>query len=170
MTDGEEQHARLEEYADRAVRQLPARRRKRAAVREEVLAHLFGAFANELERGGGGDPAAALEATFRRFGDCDVIAKELEASVPALERITFLLFGREHRMWRFLVLIGFLITLVGTTMVLPELAQIKNIAGRSSDGERLMRMALGLIVGVTLASAGIHLLGWGIVRRLRKTA
>jgi len=42
-----------------------------------------------------GDPDAALEAAVRRFGNCQLLAKELEASVPALERVVFLLFYRE---------------------------------------------------------------------------
>jgi hypothetical protein len=160
--------SRLAQYADRAVDSLPASRRRRAAIREELAAHLAWAFAEERERAS--DESAALDATLRRFGDCDVLANELEASVPALERITFLLFGRERHMWRLLVLLGLLVTLVGTMMVLPELAMLKDFARRNGgDGERLMRLVVALILGVTLASAGVHLLGWGIVRRLRKT-
>jgi hypothetical protein len=166
----DEQTARLEDYADRAVQQLPVTSRRRCAIREELLAHLFGAFEEELGRAGGGNHGAALDATVHRFGDCDHLAKELEASVPALERITFLLFGREHRMWRLLVLLGLLVMLVGTTMVLPELAMLKDFAHRTADGGQLMRLVIALVLGVLLASAGVHLLGWGIVRRLRKPA
>ena len=164
----EDPHRYLERYVDRAVGSLRATPRRRSIVREELLAHLFEAFAQELQRAG--DSAAALEAAARRFGNCRVLAKELEASVPALERVVFLLFYRERLMWRLLVLVGVLGALFGTALILPALAKLKHLGGLTGQGEPLMTIAVALIIGVVVVTAGVHLLVWGIARRLRKPA
>lgn len=164
----EDPHRRLERYVDRAVGSLRATARRRSIVREELLAHLFEAFAQELQ--GAREPAAALDATIRRFGDCDVLARELEASVPALERIMFLLFHRERLMWRLLVLVGVLGTLFGMAVILPALAKLKHLGALTGQADYLMRAAVGIIIGVVIVTAGVHLLVWGIARRLRRPA
>ena len=164
----ESPHRFLERYVDRAVGSLRATPGRRSVVREELLAHLFEAFARELQTAG--DPGAALDATIQRFGNCDVLAKELEASVPALERVVFLLFHRERLMWRLLVLVGVLGTLFGMAVILPALAKLKHLGALTGQADALTRVAVGMIIGVVIVTAGVHLLVWGITRRLRKPA
>ena len=79
----------------------------------------------------------------------------------------FILFSRERLMWRLLVLGGFLGVMVGMGLVLPALAKFKHLA--SLDDKPLMALAGGLTVGVTIVVSGLHLLGWGIVRKMWKT-
>lgn len=158
----------LERYVDRVLGPLRATSRRKTAVREELTAHLLDLFAQELQRAG--EPHAALDATIRRFGDCDVLATELEASVPRLERMASLILNKEQLMWRLLVGIGLFVTLLGTSVVLPALAKLKHFASLNGNGDVLMMLAVGLIVGVTGVVVGVHLLGWGIARRVWKTA
>jgi hypothetical protein len=90
------------------------------------------------------------------------VAKELEASVPALERITFMLFSRERLMWRLMVVIGLFVSLIGTGLVLPALGKLKRVG---TLDEKVLLVMIGMVIVVS----GLHLLGWGIARRMRKT-
>jgi ATP-dependent Clp protease ATP-binding subunit ClpC len=76
----------LVEQCVRPVRASIVRKRK---MREELLAHLTGIYEHELGRHG--DPAAALSGARHRFGDPAELARELDAAVPAYERISALL-------------------------------------------------------------------------------
>jgi len=158
----------LERYVDRAVGSLRATSRRKSVMREELLAHLLDTFAQELQSAGGAD--AAMGETIRRFGDCDDLARELAASVPALERMAFLLLNPESRMWRLLCGFGVLVTSFGTTMVLPALAKLKHLGSLTGNGQPLMTLVVGVMIGTVVAVAGVHLLGWGIARRLSQPA
>ena len=70
------------ERAVRPVRAEPARKLK---MRRELLAHLICIYEEELARRS--DPAAARAEALRRFGDPAALTRELQDSVPALERI-----------------------------------------------------------------------------------
>jgi hypothetical protein len=159
----------LEQYVDRVVGPLHAGARRKSIIREELVAHLLEAYQAELRRAGG-DARAAFDATIRRFGDCDELATELEASVPPLERLLFLLFYREHLMWRLLVLIGLLGTLFGMGVILPALAKLKHLGALTGQGRPLMEVAVGVMIGAVIVTSGMHLLAWGIARRVRNTA
>jgi ATP-dependent Clp protease ATP-binding subunit ClpC len=66
------------------VRAAPGRKRR---MRRELHAHLAAALAEERARLG--DDALALHQTLRRFGDPADLTRELQATVPRLERVLF---------------------------------------------------------------------------------
>lgn len=168
MSDGSDApRAEFEQAVERIVAPLRAGPRRKAVMREELLAHLLGTYAQELDRSG--NSPAAIDATIRRFGEGDALSRELEASVPALERMAAMFFGNERRRWILLVLVGLFVMLFGTTMVLPALAKLKHLANLSVGREPLMTIVAGVAVGVAIAVTGLHLLAWGIIRRLRQT-
>ena len=162
--------AELDRYVDRAVACLRAPRRRRAVIREELSAHLHEIFAQERQRGAGDDVRPALDATFRRFGDCDLLAQQLQASVPALQQILYLLFNRERHMWRLMIGGGVLVMLFGTSILLPALGKIKHLGNVSYNGQPLMTLVVGVMVAMVIVMVGLHLLAWGIARRVRKPA
>src|SRR5262249_2965047 len=65
----------------RAVHASPARKRR---MRQELLAHLTGLVEEEKARGG--DERQALARALQRFGDPAGLSRDLQASVPRLER------------------------------------------------------------------------------------
>ena len=69
------------ERAVRAVHASPARKRR---MRQELLAHLTGLVEEEKARGG--DEQEALARALQRFGDPADLSRDLQASVPRLER------------------------------------------------------------------------------------
>ena len=73
-------------------------------------------------------------------------------------------------MWRLMIGLGILIMFVGTGIVMPALAKAKQLGLLNGNGDALMTMCFAVIVGVVITMIGIHLLGWGIARRVRKTA
>jgi hypothetical protein len=77
------------ERAVRAVHASPARKRR---MRQELLAHLSGLVEEEKARGG--DEQEALARALQRFGDPAGLSRDLEASVPRLERWLSRLFFR----------------------------------------------------------------------------
>jgi ATP-dependent Clp protease ATP-binding subunit ClpC len=77
------------ERAVRAVHASPARKRR---MRQELLAHLTGLLEEEKARGG--DEHQALAEALRRFGDPADLSRDLQASVPRLERWLSRLFFR----------------------------------------------------------------------------
>jgi hypothetical protein len=69
------------ERAVRAVHASPARKRR---MRQELLAHLTGLVEEEKARGG--DERQALARALQRFGGPADLSRDLQASVPRLER------------------------------------------------------------------------------------
>src|SRR5262249_39254712 len=67
-----------------AVRPGHARPARKRGMRQELLAHLTSIL--EEERARGGDEQAALAEALRRFGDPADLTRDLQASVPLLER------------------------------------------------------------------------------------
>jgi hypothetical protein len=70
---------------ERAVRPLRAESRRKLKMRRELLAHLTCIYEEELARRS--DPAAARVEALRRFGDPAALTRELQDSVPFLERM-----------------------------------------------------------------------------------
>jgi hypothetical protein len=159
--------AHLERHVDYIVSKVRAPRRRRSAIREELTAHLMEIFAHELVRAP--DAGAAFDATLRRFGDGNALSKEIQASVPALEQMLFLLFNRERRMWRLMIGAGFLVMLFGTSILLPALGKISQLGDVNFHGQPVMTLALGVMIATAIVMVGVHLLGWGIARAVRKT-
>jgi Clp amino terminal domain, pathogenicity island component len=73
---------KLVERIVRPVRAGIARKRK---MREELLAHLESIYTEELSRLS--DPAEALKAAAKRFGDSSELAREFQKSLPASQRV-----------------------------------------------------------------------------------
>src|SRR5688500_11453532 len=74
-------------HVERAVRPVRASRRRKLAMRRELLAHLTASYEQELSRRG--DEQAALRAALERFGAPAELTRELQAAVPWLERVLF---------------------------------------------------------------------------------
>ena len=155
----------LRRHVERTVAPLRAGRRRRAIIREELLAHLIGVYEQESARA---PHAAAIDATLRRFGDGDDLTRELQSSVPALERVLFTLLSKERRMWRWLIGCGVLAAMFGAALVMPALAKLRLQA--DLHHEPYMSLAVALMIGMVIMVAGLHLLAWGIARRMRRTA
>ncbi|HEX4144046.1 MAG TPA: permease prefix domain 1-containing protein [Pirellulales bacterium] len=72
---------------ERVVRPISASYLRKDRMREELLAHLTRLFDEELARSG--NPQSATAAAIDRFGDAQTLARELQESVPRLERWAF---------------------------------------------------------------------------------
>jgi hypothetical protein len=71
-------------HVERIVRPVRAMQWRKLRMRRELLLHLQAAF--EEERGKGGDEAAALDRAAKRLGDPAELTRELQRSVPLIER------------------------------------------------------------------------------------
>jgi hypothetical protein len=78
----------LRVQVERVVRPIRASYLRKDRMREELLAHLTRLFDEELTRTG--DAQWAMSEAIHRFGDATQLARELQASVPRLERWAFL--------------------------------------------------------------------------------
>ena len=139
----------LKVHVERIVHSIRASAHRKDKMREELLAHLTGTLQEELAKGD--NEEAALERTLRRFGDPDALRRELQASVPAVERILFvpLPFGRsqEARLFKrqdesvihHAARITAYITLVAVT--LDALAMVLAVSIKAFDGPALPEIA-----------------------------
>jgi len=150
----------LESQIRDAVQSLPASPWRKRAMREELLAHLAGAYEQELAVAP--DPAAALAAATTRFGNLDLIRNELLASVPPAERLVFTFLSKREllmRRWTWIV-VGIVLILLGTSIVLPALAQIKQKhAAFAGD------VALAVSIGMGLVLLGFGSMGYAVARK-----
>ena len=71
-------------HVERAVRAVHASPARKQRMRQELLAHLTGLVEEEKARGG--DERQALARALQRFGDPAGLSRDLQASVPRLER------------------------------------------------------------------------------------
>ena len=125
-----------------AIDPIPANPWRKRAMREELLAHLMGAYEQELA--GSDSPHSAAAAAKNRFGNLQVLRQELRQSVPLIERLIFQFFTpREPLMFRW-ILIGFAFFLFGMSMILPALAQIRDHKEFTEDA--VIRLAIGLAI------------------------
>ncbi|MBN2311835.1 MAG: hypothetical protein JXR94_22845 [Candidatus Hydrogenedentes bacterium] len=81
----------FDEHVDRILRPLRASGTRKAKMREELLGHLATAYREERE--GADSDETAVQAALARFGDADRMRDELQASVPALERVLYIRMG-----------------------------------------------------------------------------
>jgi hypothetical protein len=72
-------------HVERAVRPVRAEPARKLKMRRELLAHLTSIYEEEVTRRS--NPTAARAEALRRFGDPAALTRELQDSVPALERI-----------------------------------------------------------------------------------
>src|SRR4051812_28661698 len=71
-------------HVERAVRPVRAGGKRKLAMRRELLAHLTAIYDEENARLG--DETAALQAALARFGEPAQLTKELQETVPYVER------------------------------------------------------------------------------------
>src|SRR5262249_54232890 len=140
----------------------PARKRR---MRQELLAHLTGLFEEEKARGGG--EHQALAEALRRFGDPADLSRDLQASVPRLERWEGRLANRVRRGARGAGLRhGARLAALGAAMVLAGLnvlPLIRVAVGEKWSDARVALAAQGVIAVYVFLSA---LLGHGVFREM----
>jgi hypothetical protein len=83
---------------ERAVRPVRASGRRKLRMREELLAHLTAVY--EQERAELRDDSLALHRAVQRFGDPANLTRELQSTVPAVERILFTSADKSGWEWR----------------------------------------------------------------------
>jgi hypothetical protein len=151
----------LSAYVALAVGALPASRVRRQQMHEELLAHLFDIYDEELERLQ--NARAAADRAKQRFGSPDRLRNELTAAVPWAERLVLLICGKGSIMWRWLWIVGVLAVLVGMGFVLPAVAQLRNPAPIMPND----RFGIGVLLpfGVVLTVFGLGFFGYSMLRR-----
>ncbi|HEY2585084.1 MAG TPA: permease prefix domain 1-containing protein [Tepidisphaeraceae bacterium] len=165
---------------DGLLRPVKAGRRRRRAMREELLAHLRQAYEEELAQGQ--DESAAFDAVVRRFGRPDELQRLIQASVPPLERWLAQMFDpMEDAMSIGPRFAGWVLCLVGAAfafglaVVMPATAKLAGLisassrAGEALDAERVLKASLISLVAfaffVTLA--GLSILAYAFITRKR---
>lgn len=110
----------LKSVVDRAVEPVRATFARKQTMREELLAHLVAIFDEEAERLR--DEPAALERARQRFGDPEVLTKQLQQAVPRWDRCWSILENMGYRpsesAWR-LALRHFLVMVLIYSLWLP---------------------------------------------------
>lgn len=157
---------RLREFDNqvlRCVKTIIASPGRKRVMSEELLAHLLAAYEDEQLRMN--DDRAAAEAAQHRFGNVDDLRRQLQTSVPLLERVVFTCLPRKEKSMRHLLwLAGLLAVLFGTGLVLPALAHYKQLGYFNAAA------AWGLAVGLLITVAGLAAGAYGVKRLLTKTA
>ena len=154
----------LNAYLDRLVAAVPTGRARRQEMREELQAHLLALYEKELLRLQ--DKRAAAHNAIQQFGASEDLSGELQASVPFLERLRFLIYQKGKIMWRWLLLVGFVAVVVGLGFVFPAIAKFNNpdLAVRSESVG--LSVAL-LVLGITVTLGGVGACVWGAMIKLR---
>ena len=88
-TINRETNLALMKQVERAVRPVPAGKKRKLQMREELLTHLMAIFEEELARTGGTNESAAIAAAFDRFGNPAEISAELTRSVNWNQRLDY---------------------------------------------------------------------------------
>ncbi|HEY4760479.1 MAG TPA: hypothetical protein VIH42_07860 [Thermoguttaceae bacterium] len=156
---------------ERAVRPVRAGEARKLHMREELLAHLTAIFEDEVARCN--DEHVAMQQAQIRFGDPHKLAKELQQSVPILNRIRYLLEIASFKpddSW--LQLIGKY--LLGTLIMVAILVLLLLI-GLSLDGRSMawkimaFEIRFYILAKVMPIIMGFMMLGILFIDRLRKT-
>jgi hypothetical protein len=149
-----------------ALGPLPARRSRKQQMEEELLAHLFGLYDEEVASLKN-EQAAASRAK-KRFGRPDDLCGELQAAVPLLERLVFLVYRKGNIVWRWLWIIGCVAVLVGLGFVFPAIAQLSNRDHLMRSEAFSLGMCVALLVlGLVLALGGLGTVVYSVVRAFR---
>jgi hypothetical protein len=153
----------LTAHITQAVGAVPAIGVRRQQMHEELLAHLFDIYDEELVRLQ--DERAAADQAKQRFGSPDLLRSELSAAVPSVERLILLIYGKGNIMWRWLWIVGVVAVLVGMGFVLPAVAQLRNPAPIMPED----RFGLGVLFpfGVVLTLFGLCFFGYSMLRVFR---
>jgi hypothetical protein len=156
MTD-QPAHEKLATQVQLTIDPIAASARRKQAMSEELLAHLLGAYEQELNATV--SEYDALNAALARFGNIEILREELTQSVPLAERLFYHFSSpREQIMLRW-ILVGIAVIAIGMAIVLPALAKIKSGEIFTIQG------AVMLSIGVALVVLGITTIGFKIARR-----
>ncbi len=152
----------LEVHVERAVRGVHAGPARKRRMRQELLAHLTGLVEEEKARGG--DERQAIARALRRFGDPVGLSRDLQASVPRLERWLSQWFSRGPgegglRHGARIAALG----AAGVVVGLHVIPLVLVVAGREWSHVRIGLAELGVIAGYVFLSV---LLGHGVFREL----
>jgi hypothetical protein len=145
----------LSREVDRLLARVSATRARRRAMREELMAHLLGAFEQELAHHG--DSNQAARAALARFGADDALSHALALTVPWLERtLCKILHPKEQPMSRIVLLTGAAVFFTGMGLMLPALAALRNNwSPAAAHGAMLMLGGLIALAGVASTVRGL---------------
>jgi hypothetical protein len=148
----------------RAIGPIAAGAARKRQMAEELHAHLWEAYQEETSRLH--DQEAAADAAIRRLGNADDFRRELQASVPWLERIVFFFGDKETLMSRWQLTVGLVMLLigfgwmVGLALLMPALAQHRDDVTKS--------VVIGLFIySLAVTSGGAVIAGCGLVKSRR---
>jgi hypothetical protein len=131
-------------------------------MHDELLAHLLASY--DEERAAGHDPDTAARAALRRLGDPASLRRQLQSSIPFVERLFFRCLSKEAFMSRWIWLLAVVAFFFGPGMVLPALAKHKQ------QGAPWLDIAVPLAIGLAITLAGVGTILYGIIRRSRRAA
>ena len=156
----------LRAFLAKALAAVPVGRARKAEIHEELQAHLFSLYEEELARFG--DELAAASSAKRRFGRVEDLTGELQASVGWSQWFRFLIQQKESVMWRWLLLAGCVAVLVGLGFVFPAIAHFNdhNLATREDSVGLIVAR---LVLGITVTLGGLGSCVWGTMLKLRPT-
>jgi hypothetical protein len=150
-----------------AIGPLPASRFRKQQMQEELLAHLLALYDEELASLQ--EEQAAASRAKQRFGRANDLCSELQAAVPMLERLVFLVYGKGNLMWRWIWIIGCVAVLVGLGFVLPGIAYLRNGEPNvhlSPSQAFWLHVSLP-VLGLVLTLSGLGAIAYSVVRALR---
>jgi len=153
----------FEPHVRRAVGPIFASPARRRAIRDELLAHLCASYEEELARPGA-RPGDALESAARRLGDPADLRRQLQRSVPLVERLVFQSLSKEFLMSRWIWILAVFAFFFGPSIVLPALARHRQ------QGVPWSAVAPLLAIGLAITLAGLGTIVYGTARRLRRHA
>jgi hypothetical protein len=136
-------------------------------MQEELLAHLLALYEEELVSVKV-EQAAAHRAK-ERFGRADDLSSELQAAIPLLERLVFLIFRKGKLMKRWLWIIGCMAVFVGLGFILPAI-QLWRSGGPNAHLSHTQAFwpYLGLpVLGLVLCLGGLATVAYSIIRAFR---
>ena len=164
----DELHNQFEAHVAAVVRPIAAGPRRKRVMREELLGHLLAIYDEEAGRRGEGP--AARQAAVRRFGDAGELGRQLQSSVPWLERALWgWSYGEEMLMSRqWWIGCGVAATVMVTlSLVFPRFAPFILFSGTATIiGASLVRWrpALGWLVGFAALLFGMSIVLPGLAK------
>lgn len=144
----------VEAYLQRVIDLLEASKLRKAAMRDELFAHLFEAYKIEVTRRT--DPDAALQAVFARVGQPDELRQQFQASIPWYERTLFNVLHRKDHVMRRAMMIGSfsVVLLFAAWIVFAAVMMSDEIFHRYPPHSEIRLTSAGLIQVVTTDGKG----------------
>jgi hypothetical protein len=144
----------LQHVVDAAIAPVRASAARKAAMREELLAHVSEVFADELSQSH--DEKLALVTTTRRFGAAVDLGPQINDSLPFFES-WFHISEKELLMSRWFWLTAVAAIAIGPAIILPAMAKLRD------EG---ILMTFPFVLGTVVLLAGVAAAGYGAARQL----